>query len=264
MKKRNKPKVIVLSGYGLNCEEETKFAFELAGGEADIVHINDLIEKPTILKEYNILAFPGGFSFGDDLGSGKAFANKMRNHLSLELNEFLSKDTLCIGICNGFQIMTSLGILPGALAGNDSGRYIDRWVDLKVTGKSPWLKGIKNISLPIAHGEGKYITDAKTYRELRKNNQVAFVYEKGPICKFQGLALNPNGAMYNIAGVLNQNGRILGMMPHPERNMFIYQSPLWQKEKEILKRKNKLSKKILNSNGDGLKIFKNAIEYFKK
>ncbi|MCF7833929.1 MAG: phosphoribosylformylglycinamidine synthase I [Candidatus Pacebacteria bacterium] len=263
-RKTKKPNIIVLSGYGLNCEEETKFAFELAGGVAQIVHINDLVVKPTLLDTCDILAFPGGFSFGDDTGSGKAFANKIRNHLSLELHEFLSRDTLCIGICNGFQILTNLGILSGALTHNSGGRYIDRWVDLKVTGKSPWLKGIKNISLPIAHGEGKYIVDTKTYKNLKKSNQVAFVYEKGPICKFQNLDLNPNGAMYNIAGVLSKNGRVLGMMPHPERNIFFHQSPLWQKEKEILKRKGKSTAKLSNLNGDSLKIFKNAIEYFTK
>src|SRR3989344_1504856 len=113
--KMNKPKIIIMSGYGLNCEEETKFAFELAGGEADIVHINDLIKKPKMLAQYQILAIPGGFSYGDDTGSGKAYANKFKNHLAKELKEFLARDTLDIGICNGLQIMTNLGILPGAL-----------------------------------------------------------------------------------------------------------------------------------------------------
>src|SRR3989344_6102667 len=149
-KQTGKPKIIVLSGYGLNCEEETKFAFDKAGGKADIVHINDLIAKPQMLSLYQILVFPGGFSYGDDTGSGKAYANKFKNHLSKELEEFLSRDTLALGICNGFQIMTNLGILPGALTHNKNGKYLDRWVDLKVVGKSPWLKNIKTISLPIA------------------------------------------------------------------------------------------------------------------
>src|SRR5689334_12935213 len=149
-----KPKVIVMSGYGLNCEEETKFAFEIAGASADIVHLNDLIASPATLREYNILAFPGGFAYGDDTGSGKAYANKFKNHLSTELEEFLKRDTLVIGICNGFQIITSLGIAPGALTFNSGGKYLDRWVDLRVVGKSPWLKGIKTLSVPIAHGEG--------------------------------------------------------------------------------------------------------------
>lgn len=248
-----KPKVIVLSGYGLNCEEETKFAFDISGGAADIVHINDLIKKPATLSKYDIMAFPGGFSYGDDTGSGKAYANKFKNHLSKELAKFLSRDTLIIGICNGFQIATNLGILPGALTHNSGGRYLDRWVDLKVIGKSPWLTGIKRLSVPIAHGEGRYIADKKAYEALKKNNQIAFQYEKGEICKFQDLKANPNGSDYDIAGVLDYNGRVLGLMPHPERNMFFHQSPVWQSKKKLKKKE-----------GEGLQIFKNAIKYFNK
>ena len=183
--KKDKPRVIVMSGYGLNCEEETKFAFDSAGGAADIVHLNDLIANPKMLSEYQILAFPGGFSYGDDTGSGKAYANKFKNHLREELKEFLKRDTLTIGICNGFQILTNLGLAPGGLAWNKSGRYIDRWVDLKVEGKSPWLAGIKTISLPIAHGEGRYVMGPK-------KGQVALKYVKGKICEFQNLEKNPN------------------------------------------------------------------------
>ncbi|HEU0085821.1 MAG TPA: phosphoribosylformylglycinamidine synthase I [Candidatus Paceibacterota bacterium] len=257
-----KPNVIVLSGYGLNCEEETKFAFESAGATADIVHINDLIAKPEQLLEYNILAFPGGFSYGDDTGSGKAYANKFKNHLSKELAEFLSRDTLVIGICNGFQILTNLGILPGALAHNKKARYINRWVDLKITGKSPWLKGIKNISLPIAHGEGRYVISESEYRKMKKSGQIAFAYEKGKICKYQNLETNPNGAVHDIAGVLGYNGRVLGMMPHPERAMFFHQSPIWFRENEEAKRKGKKID-LHKSEGEGLQIFRNAVKYFK-
>ena len=253
-----KPKVIILSGYGLNCEEETKFAFETAGATADIVHINDLISKPKMLSEYQILAFPGGFSYGDDTGSGKAYANKFKNHLAKELTKFLSRDTLTMGICNGFQIMTNLGILPGALTYNKNGRYIDRWVDLTTITStfdvsrqnSPWLKGISNISLPIAHGEGHYVINKKEYEDLKKNKQIAFIYEKGAICKFQNLEKNPNGSDYDIAGVLAYNGRVLGMMPHPERAMFPHQNPMWYEDKK-------------KGEGAGLQIFKNAVEYFK-
>ncbi|MES2315394.1 MAG: phosphoribosylformylglycinamidine synthase I [Patescibacteria group bacterium] len=253
MKLNRKPKIIIMSGYGLNCEEETKFAFEKAGGQADIVHLNDLIASPAILKEYDILAFPGGFAYGDDTGSGKAYANKFKNHLSKELTEFLTRDTLVIGICNGFQITTSLGILPGALTFNSGGKYLDRWVDLKVEGKSPWLTGIKTISVPIAHGEGQYTISAKDYKNLKKNKQIAFTYTKGNICKFQNLKANPNGSMHDIAGVLAYNGRVLGLMPHPERAMFSHQSPMWQKNKKM----------ITSEWGDGILIFKNAINYFR-
>jgi len=252
------PKVIILSGYGLNCEEETKFAFDSVGGNADIVHINDLIAKPKMLKDYDIMAFPGGFAYGDDTGSGKAYANKFKNHLSKELEEFLSRDTLLIGICNGFQIITNLGILPGALTYNKNGKYLDRWVDLKVTGNSPWLKGIKKLSVPIAHGEGHYVTNAKEYKDMKKNKQIAFVYAKGEICKFQNLEKNPNGSDYDIAGVLGYNGRVLGLMPHPERAMFSHQSPLWQIQKH-----KEGSPRLSTRRGKGLQIFRNAIKYFK-
>jgi phosphoribosylformylglycinamidine synthase I len=266
--KTKQPKIIVMSGYGLNCEEETKYAFEWAGGKADIVHINDLIMNPAMLSGYDILAFPGGFSYGDDTGSGKAYANKFRNHLQKELDEFIARDTLVIGICNGFQIITNLGLVPGALAHNIGGMYIDRWVDMKCVGNSPWLKGVKEISLPIAHGEGRYIVEEDEYKKMLKNGQIAFQYKKGEICEFQNLPVNPNGAMHDVAGVLSENGRILGMMPHPERGMFFQQRPDAQLKKEIAKRKNK---KVLPrrsskgaEEGPGLIIFKNAINYFKK
>jgi len=250
---KTKPKIIIMSGYGLNCEEETKYAFEWAGGSADIVHINDLIKKPKMLREYQVLVFPGGFSYGDDTGSGKAFANKFKNHLAKELEEFLSRDTLLIGICNGFQIITNLGILPGALTYNKNEKYLDRWVDLKVIGKSPWLKNIKTISLPIAHGEGKYIG---------KDIQAAFKYIKGEICEFQNLEKNPNGSNHDIAGVLAYNGRVLGLMPHPERAMFAHQSPLWPRRKASFLR-GRQTNKSSKWEGAGLQIFKNAINYFK-
>ena len=272
MKKLNKkPKVIVLAGYGLNCEEETKFAFELAGGSADIVHINDLIGNPKQLSRYDILAFPGGFSYGDDMGSGKAYASKIKNHLKKEFDIFLSRDTLAIGICNGFQIMTSLGLLPGGLAHNAGGLYIDRWVDLAVPpssltrrglgrgSSSPWLSGIKKISLPIAHGEGRYIISEKEYAVLKREKRIAFTYIAGNICKYQNLKADPNGAMHAIAGVLGYNGRVIGMMPHPERAMFFMHRPDWQLQKEILRRKGK----SIPKEGDGILLFKNAIEYFR-
>jgi phosphoribosylformylglycinamidine synthase len=260
--KQKKPKIIIMSGYGLNCEEETKFAFDWAGGEAHIVHLNDLISQPKMLKDYDILVFPGGFSFGDDTGSGKAFANKFKNHLSTELAEFLSRDTLVAGICNGFQIVTNLGILPGGLTFNKNGKYIDRWVDLKVMGKSPWLEGMKRLSVPIAHGEGHYVISDKEYKKMQKNGEIAFTYEKGAICEFQDLEKNPNGSDYDIAGVLAYNGRVLGLMPHPERAMFAHQSPMWFMDKQ--KVPTKVGIPTDGGAGAGLQIFKNAINYFNK
>lgn len=245
---------MVMSGYGLNCEEETKFAFERAGGRADIVHINDLIEKPAMLRRYDILAFPGGFSYGDDTGSGKAYANKFKNHLSKELEAFLKRDTLMIGICNGFQILTSLGVLRGALSYNKGGKYIDRWVDLKTAkSASPWLAGLGKLSLPIAHGEGRYIVGPDAA-------ETAFTYDKGEICAFQNLEKNPNGSERDIAGVLGYNGRVLGMMPHPERGMFFIQRPDYFEKREALARKGAR----VPEEGPGLAIFRNGVNYFTK
>ncbi len=253
------PYVIVLSGYGLNCEDETKYAFELAGAKADVVHINDLVAEKKILRKYQILAIPGGFSYGDDTGSGKAYANKLKNHLKNELDEFIEKDRLVIGICNGFQILTNLGFLPGALLPNTSARYINRWVDLKIAGESPWTRGIKMLSAPVAHGEGRYFADEKILASLEKNNSIAATYVKGEICEYQSLAPNPNGALKNIAAVSAREGRILGMMPHPERAMFFTQLPHWPYLKEKLRRQGKK----LPTYGPGLEIFKNGVRYFK-
>jgi phosphoribosylformylglycinamidine (FGAM) synthase-like amidotransferase family enzyme len=294
------PKIIVLSGYGLNCEEETALAFELSGGTADIVHINDLIAAPKILSRYQILAIPGGFSYGDDLGSGKAYANKLRNHLQKYLNDFTSKDKLVIGICNGFQILTNLGLLPGVLTFNDNNRYTDRWVDVKMAPSqaiqsapsrpsaaesrgpehssdwipdsfsdalktsgmtntvSPWLRGITSLSLPIAHGEGKFVAADDIIKSIKQQHQIAGVYYKGEVCRYQSLIPNPNGSLLDIAMLTSANGKILGTMPHPERGIFFTQTPDWPLEKEKLIR----SGKSLPEYTQALRIFKNAINYF--
>ena len=259
----NKPRVIILSGYGLNCEEETAYAFNIAGGAADIVHINDLIDRPNLLKKYQILAIPGGFSYGDDLGSGKAYANKLNNHLREELRKFTAKDKLVIGICNGFQILTNLGLLPGVLTFNDNNRYTDRWVDVTVSkvtfDTNPWLKGISHLSLPIAHGEGKFVASDETFKTIKKQKMIGGVYYKGEMCEYQNLTPNPNGSTLDIAMLTSANGKILGTMPHPERAMFFTQLPNWPLIKENLIRAGKPLPKF----GPGLQIFKNAINYFR-
>jgi len=264
-----KPKVLVFSGYGLNCEKETKYAFELAGATAEIIHINDLINGIKKIKDYQILALPGGFAYGDDTGSGNAFASKIRNHLWKDLEKFLEEDKLIIGICNGFQIIVNLGLLPAidrqfgnrevALLINDNTRYTVRWVDLKIENKSPWLKGIKEISLPIAHGEGRFYAPKEIIKKIKEQNLIAAKYFEGEICKFQDLKPNPNGALGDIAAITDKTGKILGIMPHPERAIFFTQLPHWTYLKEVSKR----NKKTIGKYGPGLKIFKNAVNYFK-
>ena len=253
-----KPHAIIFSGYGLNCEAETKAAFEFAGATAEILHINDIISKPSVLKAAQIIAFPGGFSYGDDTGSGKAYANKMREHLGSAVDTFLARDTLAIGICNGFQILTSAGILPGALVTNDSARFLCRWVDLRVTSTSPWLQDIESLSLPIAHGEGKYVADAKTFKKLHSENAIALRYERGPICEHFDLPDNPNGAMENTAGITGYDGRVLGLMPHPERAVRFTQLPHWT----YLREQNARAGADMPRSGPGIEIFHNAVRYF--
>lgn len=253
-----KPKALVLSGYGLNCEEETAYAFESAGASTDIVHINDLIERPRKLKTYQIAVIPGGFSYGDDTGSGRAYANKLKNNLWPELQDFISDDKLLAGICNGFQVVANLGILSGSLVHNRSARYSDRWVDLKVESNSPWLSNLDNFSCPIAHGEGNYFVTQQELKRLKQQGMVALRYVKGEICRWQDLQSNPNGSVDNIAGVTDTTGRVLGMMPHPERAMFFTQLPNWT----LLKEEYKRSGRKLPQFGPGLQIFKNAVKYF--
>lgn len=265
-----KPHVLVFSGYGLNCEEETKYAFELAGAQADIVHINDLIDKKKKIGKYQILAFPGGFSYGDDTGSGNAYANKLRNHLWKEIESFVKSDTLTIGICNGFQILVNLGLLPAlklqygkrdvALLHNESARYIDRWVDVKSRSSSPWLREVSTFMVPIAHGEGKLYADEAVLKELKRKKLIALEYVKGEICEYQNLPANPTGTLENIAGISDETGRVLGMMPHPERAMFFTQLPHWTWLKINYRKKgNKIPKY-----GPGLQLFQNAVNYFSK
>ncbi|MFI5164891.1 MAG: phosphoribosylformylglycinamidine synthase subunit PurQ [Bacteroidia bacterium] len=263
-----KPRALIFSGYGLNCEEETQFAFRLAGGASDIIHINDLIDNKKKMREYQILAFPGGFSYGDDTGSGNAYAQKIKNHLWPEIEKILTQDKLIIGICNGCQILVNLGLVPGigkkygekqvAFLHNDSARYIDRWVDLKVTSTSPWLKNIESLRAPIAHGEGRLFADKKTLKLLKSKELIPLTYVKGEMCSYQNLSANPTGTLENIAGLTDPTGKILAMMPHPERALFFTQRPDWPYLAEKLRREGK-KLPVYNS---GLTIFQNAITYF--
>ena len=255
-----KPKALIMSGYGLNCEEETKYAFESAGGKADIIHINDLIDGKKKLNNYQIIAFPGGFSYGDDTGSGNAFALKTKSHLSEKISQFIERGNLVIGICNGFQILARLGLFPVhfALTHNDSARYIVRWVDMKIKNNSPWLRGIDRISLPIAHGEGKLFAENATMTLLKNKNMIALKYIKGEICHYQILDANPNGSLEDIAGITNEDGNLFGLMPHPERALFFTNLPHWPYLKELYLREKQSVPKI----GPGHAIFKNAISYF--
>ena len=253
-----KPHVIIFSGYGLNTEDETKFVFGQVEATADIIHLNDIIAKPSLLKKADILVFGGGFAYGDDTGAGKAYGNRVKAHLGKALDEFLKRDTLILGICNGFQILTSAGILPGALVANDTPRYLCRWVDLEVQNDSPWLKGIGRMSVPIAHGEGKYYAPPEKLAELNAKGSVALRYVKDEVAEHLDLPANPNGSLEDIAGVTAYEGRVLGLMPHPERATHFTQLPHWTLLRESYIRAGL----DLPHEGPGLQLFKNAVHYF--
>jgi len=253
-----KPHVIIFSGYGLNTEDETKFIFEKVGATAEIIHLNDIIARPSVLKKAEIIVFGGGFAYGDDTGAGKAYGNRVKAHLGKELEEFLNRNTLMLGICNGFQILTSAGILPGALIANDTPRYLCRWVDLEVQNDSPWLRNITRMSVPIAHGEGKYYASPEKLEELNQFGAVALTYVGGETSQHLGLSSNPNGSLGDIAGVTAYNGRVLGLMPHAERAVAFTQLPHWTLLRESYIRAGM----AIPEEGPGLQLFKNAVHYF--
>ncbi len=262
IKNMRKVKVLVLYGHGINCDNETKKAFELAGACVEKAHTNELIEGSKKLDSYDILAFPGGFSFGDDIAAGKIHAVKFKYKLKKNLLKFISDKKLIIGICNGFQIMVKLGFLPGinddywtqkvTLAFNDSGKFEDRWVNLKVE-KSPcvFTKGIKNLYLPIRHGEGKFYAEPKTLAKLKKENLIVLRYANPNGEKASKYPHNPNGSLDNIAGICDPSGRIFGLMPHPEAYIYRENHP-------------KHTRETLPEKGVGLAIFENAVKYVKE
>ena len=262
-----KPRALVMSGYGLNCEDETAYALELGGCEATIVHINDLIDRRRTLDDFEVVVFPGGFSYGDDTGSGNAFANKVRNHLWAEMVEFVERDTLTLGICNGFQILANLGLIvpPGkgfgertiALLPNESARYTARWVDLEIVNQeTPFLRGIDRLSLPIAHGEGRLYARESDLNLFWEHRQVGARNVQGEICDFLQLPADPNGSLENIAAMVGGSGRILGMMPHPERAIASTQLPHWRELRASG------ANDIVDRSGPGRQIFTNIATYF--
>ena len=265
-----KPRAIILRTAGTNCDYETKAAFEMAGALADRVHINSIIRGEVKLSDFQILALPGGFSYGDNIASGKILANELKYRLGDEIRKFDFASKPIIGICNGFQVLVKMGILPGekdyaqtaTLTFNDSDTFESRWVYLKrqgagVRGKGPkkavnnfWIDGMPEvIRLPVAHGEGKFVTiESSALNKIEDNGQVAFRY-----CAPGGVKpeypFNPNGSTNDIAGICNQRGNVFGLMPHPERFVHAWQSPS-KDEADI----------ISGDSAWGLKIFINAVK----
>lgn len=256
---------LILSGYGLNSEEETKYGFDYNGINAKIIHINDLIDNPNLLNDYQILAVPGGFSYGDDTGSGNAFAQKMKLSLQDTLQEFTQRDTLTIGICNGCQILSNLGLVNGvrdfAVTYNANSRYQCRWVNLaaNTNNTSPWLINTTEMYIPVAHGEGRFMMSEEKLTEMKANNQIAFTYTNSDGTPAKGkFPENPNGSIDDIAAVTSADGKVLAIMPHPERGMFSSQRNDYDSLKDAAAREGK----TLSKTNNGMKIFENAANYF--
>lgn len=264
------PKIIVLRTAGSNCDYETVHAFQKVGGEVELVHINQLIRGEKHLADYQILAIPGGFTYGDDISAGKILANELKYKLRDELQTFYEAGKLILGICNGFQVLVKAGLLPEVNLGglppadpllgsqqqvtltfNDSGKFEARWTYLKHVSNDHCIftRGIESlVYFPVAHSEGKFVPrDESVLEKLKQNHQIVFQYVN-PQGELAGYPWNPNGSVENIAGICDKSGRVLGLMPHPERHFHPTHHPRWTREG-------------LKKEGDGVIIFRNAVKY---
>jgi phosphoribosylformylglycinamidine synthase I len=254
-----RPRAIVLRAPGTNCDEEAAFALDRAGALAETWHINQVIESPRALDQFQILTIPGGFSYGDDLGAGRILATRLATTLGEALGRFHDRGGLVLGICNGFQVLVRAGLLPGSstcpttLAANESGRFEDRWVGLLPRpGLSPFVTFSDPIELPVAHGEGRFLmSDPAAVNALEIAGQVVLRYTGRDSQPTQAYPANPNGSAGAVAGVCDPTGRIFGLMPHPERFIEPWHHPRWT-------RRGNGSLPV----GDGLRIFESAVRAF--
>jgi len=267
-------RAIVLRAAGINCDTETEYALEQAGAKAKCVHINRIIEDKKLLEQFQIIVLPGGFSYGDDVAAGKILANQIIHHLSEPLQRFIDDGKLVLGICNGFQVLVKTGILPGTtnhesrvtsherrvtITYNDSGKFEDRWVYLSPqTDKCIFIEPNKQIYLPVAHAEGKVVTkDQQTLEKLKAAKHIAFKYvdENGNEGEYP---VNPNGSVDSIAGLTDSTGRVLGLMPHPERYVRLTQHPHWSRIRGVGDEGRG------TKDGDGMTIFNNAVRFIEE
>ena len=261
------PNVLILRAPGTNCDLETAFAFERAGARTERLHVNRVLENPGLFERFQILCLPGGFSYGDDVAAGRILGNQIQHHLAEAMQALKDAGKLILGICNGFQILIKCGVLlppdpelgpPATLTWNDSGRFEDRWVELGIEGeKCVFLKGIRRMYLPVAHAEGKFVTrDRAVLDRLEADGQLVLRYR--PLSEKTAVGAdgqvpfpdNPNGSMGNVAGVCDATGRVLGLMPHPERHIDRTHHPRWTRPET-------------SATGDGLAVFVNAVKYFR-
>jgi len=249
--------VLILRTAGTNCDQETDFAFRLAGARTTLLHVNALRADPGCLGGIHVLAIPGGFSYGDDLGAGKVLANELLASLRAPLERFLDEGKLMIGICNGFQVLVKTGLLPGlhrwkqqaTLTFNDSHRFEDRWTYLEAPKSVCVLaQSGERLYLPVAHAEGKLVLESESVLDqMRRNGQIVYRYTDAA-GRSVGYPWNPNGSVDNIAGICDPTGRILGMMPHPERHCLPLHDPRWPRDG-------------LKQEGEGLRVFRRAVRF---
>ncbi|MDR0871697.1 MAG: phosphoribosylformylglycinamidine synthase I [Planctomycetaceae bacterium] len=250
--------VLILRAPGTNCDTETAYAFQKAEAKSvEILHINRVLEAPQTLDKFQILCIPGGFSFGDDIASGKIFAAKIGNHLFDNFRRFHEKGNLILGICNGFQVLLKSGLLTGnPLAGslnatltwNKKPLYTDRWVHLFAEKtECVFLRDIDTMYLPIAHAEGRFVPKEDELEQMKQRKQLALRYRADS---------NPNGSVFDVAGACDPTGRIFGLMPHPERHIDALQHPHWTRYFTPKQLKDGIPA------GSGLKIFQNAVRFF--
>ena len=235
-----RPRVCIITGFGINADEELAYAFDRAGGDAVRVHVRDLISAPRLLSTFRILAFPGGFSFGDHLGSGKVFATLFRRSLGAELREFIAGGGLVLGICNGFQVLVKMGVLPNlerkgaqevSLIHNDSGKYEDRWVRVRFEqgSRCVWTRELSDMDLPVRHGEGKFVVSGnEAMSALEASGLIALRYTAGETGSEEvRYPDDPNGSDGHVAGICDLTGRVFGLMPHPEAFLHPENHPQW-------------------------------------
>lgn len=276
------PHVLVLRAPGTNCDVETAFAFEACGATASRVHLFRVLEQPGLLADAQILCIPGGFSYGDDVGAGVIFGLELRTRLRDALAAFVDSGKLVLGICNGFQVLMRSGLLPGGTAGlaaaavpeatltwNANGKYTDRWVRLAV-GKTEcvFTQGLTAMDVPIAHGEGRIaVTSPEIVSQWEARGQIALRYARpGSDASSNELLpepINPNGSIANIAGLCDPTGRVLGLMPHPERHLFATQHPQWTRRALGAKSWGGGTAVVeATAEGEGMPLFRNAVSYF--
>lgn len=251
-----RPRALIAHASGTNRDHDVSWALELAGAQPEIVHINRLRDGQVSLDDYQLLVLPGGFSYGDDLGAGRLWAVALRHRLGEDLERFVARRRPIIGICNGFQALVKSGLLPAldddssqqvTLTRNESGRFECRWVDLEPNpiASNVWLRGLDTpIHCPVAHGEGRFVASSETISVLEEQGMVALRYRV--LDTDRPYPANPNGSINDIAGIANQAGTILGLMPHPENHIVPQQHP---------------NRHRGESAGSGLPLFENGVKY---